>query len=95
MEELKAFTANELVIVKPLNMDLLGSTGAASRNVIPIDSTSFQPLGSNIQHILDDIEPEVDLENFLGTEHKRTKRPILEMVESSTLSPMAEEEHRT
>jgi hypothetical protein len=61
MEEAKAFITNELVAVKPLNMAHLGSTGAALGTAIPIESTFFQPLGSNIQHILDDIELEMDL----------------------------------
>ena len=36
---------------------------------IPVLSVSFQPLGSNVQHILDDIELKVDSYSSIGMEH--------------------------
>ena len=70
-EEVKAFIADELVAVKLLNMAPLGSIRAAPMTAIPIESTSFQPLGSNIQYILDDIELDVESDNSVGMEHER------------------------
>ena len=73
IEEVKAFIANELIATKPLNMAPLDSIGATPKTTIPIESTSFQPLGSNIQQILDDIELDVELDNSIGMEHERAK----------------------
>jgi hypothetical protein len=93
MEEVKAFIANEPITVKPLDMAPLGSVGATLGTAIPIKSTSFQPLGSNIQYILDDIKLEVDSKNSIRTEHEKARRPVLEGTEPPSLSPVVEEEH--
>ena len=94
VEEAKAYIANELVAMKPLNMAPLSSVGATSGIAIPIESISFEPLGSNIQHILDDIELEMDSKNSIGIEHERARRPVLEGAELLNLSHVAEKEHR-
>jgi hypothetical protein len=93
MEEVKAFIANEPITMKPLDMAPLGLVGATLGTVIPIKSTSFQPLGSNIQYILDDIKLEVDSKNSIRIEHEKARRPILEGTEPLSLSPVVEEEH--
>jgi hypothetical protein len=54
--ELEAFLANNLVVVNHLNAAPLDPIGATPASTIPIGLVSLNPLESNIQHILDDID---------------------------------------
>jgi hypothetical protein len=72
--EIKAFLANELVAMMSLNMAPLVSVVAApgtTITTIPVPSVTFQPLGSNIQDILDDIKLDVDSYSSVGWSVKR------------------------
>jgi hypothetical protein len=71
MAEIEAFLANELVAVMSLNMTPLVSAGVAPGMAILVPSVTFQPLGSNIQDILDDIELDVDSYSSIGWSVKR------------------------
>jgi hypothetical protein len=69
--EVKAFLANEPIAAKPLNMAPLASTGTVLENAIPVESISRNLLGSNIQHILDEVEQASDSESSVGMECER------------------------
>ena len=65
MAEFEAFLANKPVIAKPLMVAPLDPTGDAPVTVIPIELESFKPLGSNIQHIIDEIDQELELDSLV------------------------------
>jgi hypothetical protein len=58
--KVKAFLANKPIVAKPLNMAHLASTCTAPKNAILVELISFNLLGSNIQHILYEVEQASD-----------------------------------
>lgn len=83
MAQIDAFIANKLVAATPINTTSLVS-GVTPMTALSIPSLSFQPLGSNIQDILDNIEVEEDYLSSIGME---CEKPVGEKATSQASTP--------
>ena len=93
--EFEAFLINKPIVAKPLTVAPLDPDGDAPATVIHIESESFKPLGSNIQHILDEIDQELELDSLVHMDCSKVRVQTTTVEDEErprVLSLVAEEE---